>query len=49
MARDCGIELANFNVAFVSLWPGPVKTELIEEKLKAVEEFRALDDRQKLV
>lgn len=27
MAADCGLELKKHNVAFVSLWPGPVKTE----------------------
>lgn len=29
MAKDCAIELKPHNVAFVSLWPGAVKTELI--------------------
>ena len=29
MARDCGAELKDFGVTFLSLWPGPVKTELI--------------------
>ncbi|XP_041376040.1 dehydrogenase/reductase SDR family member 1-like [Gigantopelta aegis] len=27
MAADCSVELKKHNVAFVSLWPGPVKTE----------------------
>lgn len=27
MAADCGLELKKHNVAFVSLWPGAVKTE----------------------
>jgi len=31
MAKDCGAELKDFGVAFVSLWPGPVKTELMSE------------------
>ena len=31
MARDCGAELKDFGVTFLSLWPGPVKTELISE------------------
>jgi len=30
MAVDCGIELKRHNVAYVSLWPGPVKTELVD-------------------
>ena len=31
MATDCAIELKNENVAMVSLWPGGVKTEYIQE------------------
>lgn len=30
MAADCGFELRKHNVAVVSLWPGPVKTENIK-------------------
>ena len=33
MAADCGHELRRSNVAMVSLWPGPVKTEYIQDKL----------------
>jgi len=33
MARDCSYELERYNVAFVSLWPGPVKTEIISETI----------------
>ncbi|XP_066289628.1 dehydrogenase/reductase SDR family member 1-like isoform X2 [Branchiostoma lanceolatum] len=29
MAADCAHELKKDNVAFISLWPGPVKTELV--------------------
>jgi len=29
MARDCAMELAPYNVCYLSLWPGLVKTELI--------------------
>ena len=29
MAADCAQELKDKNVAVVSLWPGPVKTEFI--------------------
>jgi len=31
MAADMAVELRKHNVACVSLWPGPVKTELIQE------------------
>ena len=31
MAADCAIELKKDNVAMVSLWPGPVATETIQE------------------
>lgn len=33
MAADCAVELKKFNVAMVSLWPGPVKTEFIQENV----------------
>lgn len=33
MAQDCGIELKKHNVTMVSLWPGAVKTELVNEKI----------------
>ncbi|GAU88819.1 hypothetical protein RvY_01448 [Ramazzottius varieornatus] len=35
MAADCGLELKSHNVAFVSLWPGAVKTELIMQGAEA--------------
>ena len=31
MAADCAFELRKHNVAFVSLWPGAVKTEIFQE------------------
>lgn len=31
MAADCAVELKPKNVAMISLWPGPVKTEYIQE------------------
>ncbi|XP_033755249.1 dehydrogenase/reductase SDR family member 1-like [Pecten maximus] len=31
MAADCAVELRRHNVAFVSLWPGPVRTEVINQ------------------
>ena len=34
MAADCGHELRKSGVAMISLWPGPVKTEFITEKMK---------------
>ena len=33
MAADCAIELKKDNVAMVSLWPGPVATEMIKENV----------------
>lgn len=34
MAADCGIELKNSNVTMISLYPGAVKTEKIQEHMK---------------
>lgn len=31
MAADCAVELKKHNVTMVSLWPGPVKTEMIQK------------------
>ena len=33
MAADCAFELRKSNVAMISLWPGPVKTEFITEHI----------------
>ena len=33
MAADCAVELKRHNVAMVSLWPGPVKTEYVEKTI----------------
>jgi len=33
MAADCAIELKKSNVAMISLWPGPVKTEYVQENI----------------
>ncbi|XP_002735083.2 dehydrogenase/reductase SDR family member 1-like [Saccoglossus kowalevskii] len=33
MAFDCGQELKKHNVAYVSIWPGPARTELIKDFL----------------
>ena len=33
MAADCGHELREAGVAMISLWPGPVKTEYIKDKM----------------
>jgi len=35
MAADCGHELRKSNVAMVSLWPGPAKTEFIQDKAQS--------------
>ena len=34
MAADCGHALREAGVAMISLWPGPVKTEFIMEKME---------------
>ena len=33
MAADCAYELKEDNVTMVSLWPGPVKTEHVQEHI----------------
>ena len=33
MAADCAVELKKYNVAMVSLWPGAVKTEKMQESI----------------
>jgi dehydrogenase/reductase SDR family protein 1 len=33
MAADCAVELKSNNVAMVSLWPGPVKTEYVAQNV----------------
>lgn len=35
MAADCAQELRKHNVTCVSLWPGPVRTELITSKMES--------------
>jgi len=37
MAADCGFELKKRGVSMVSLWPGPVKTEYIQDKMLSAE------------
>jgi len=46
MAIDCGYELAKYNIAFLSLWPGIVKTELITKHYEEVmqKSFPTLDN-----
>ena len=34
MAADCAVELRKHNVACISLYPGAVRTETIEESLQ---------------
>jgi dehydrogenase/reductase SDR family member 1 len=31
MAADCAYELKEHNIAFVSIWPGTVDTEIVQE------------------
>merc|ERR1719384_99797 len=33
MAADCAVELKDHNVTMISLWPGPVKTEYVQENV----------------
>ena len=48
MAADMAVELQKQNVACVSLWPGPVKTELIQELVidKAAEGEKVIFDKK---
>merc|ERR1712038_1349687 len=39
MAADCAFELRKSGVSMVSLWPGPVKTEFITEKMNSDNEM----------
>jgi len=41
MARDCAEELREFNVAFVSLYPGPVRTEVV---LAALDDMKGKEE-----
>ncbi|XP_022100944.1 dehydrogenase/reductase SDR family member 1-like [Acanthaster planci] len=42
MAVDCAVELRKHNVACISLWPGPVKTEMFQEFM-TTDGFTGLD------
>ena len=42
MARDCAFELSKYNVAFLSLWPGLVKTEFVKESLEHSDEMEGM-------
>lgn len=33
LAADLAVELADANITSVSLWPGPVKTEIVNERI----------------
>lgn len=46
MAADMAVELKKQNVACISLWPGPVRTELIQEMVldKATEGEQVIFD-----
>ncbi|XP_071750016.1 dehydrogenase/reductase SDR family member 1 [Lepeophtheirus salmonis] len=45
MAADCAVELKNKNVTMVSIWPGPVKTEEITNRVLENHEARNSDKR----
>ena len=49
MARDCAAELLHYNIAFVSLWPGPVKTEFIQAELDKLKKSGKLTGKEKSV
>ena len=49
MAHDCAVELKKFNVAFLSLWPGAVKTESIAETLEKINNQKQLSNSDKMV
>lgn len=34
MAKDCSEDLKEHDICFVSLWPGPVKTEYVKDLLQ---------------
>ena len=40
MAADCAVELKSDNVAMVSLWPGPVATEMVQETVLQVDNHK---------
>lgn len=48
MATDCGLELKRHNVAFVSLWPGPVGTETVMKQLQDNVDKSKLEEGSKL-
>lgn len=43
MAGDCSVELKKHNVAIISLWPGIVKTEVVNDLKKKLEKFEEND------
>lgn len=42
MAADCGHELKSSNIPMVSLWPGAVRTEFINENLDSREDVSSI-------
>jgi dehydrogenase/reductase SDR family protein 1 len=46
MAVDCGIELKKHNVAMISLYPGAVKTELVNVLSNKTEETEASQEKR---
>ena len=49
MARDCAMELAKYNVAFLSLWPGLVKTNEMKSLFDDVVERENLSNEEEVV
>jgi len=49
MALDCSYELSKYNVAFLSLWPGLVKTEFIGKALDRVMQNEKMSEEEKIL
>ena len=49
MVRDCAAELLGYHVAFVSLWPGPVRTELVTSLLDEIKKKEELTSENRKV
>jgi len=47
MAADCAFELKKSGVTMVSLWPGPVKTEYVQDKLIKTDPSTVTAEKQK--
>ena len=39
MATDCAQELKKENVTMISMWPGPAKTEFVEDNMDGASQY----------